>query len=111
MRNTTAGAVWILLAVMVWALLSACGNVAGPLPQGPADMEGFVTRLSTDGLARPGLEAELMIEKDPSIPFEEWLRNPGPGSYERLPQTGRRTVPGIVRSVTLALHPLGESTG
>jgi hypothetical protein len=84
MRSTTAGAVRILLAVMISALLGACGSVVGPLPRGPADMEGVVTRISTDGLARPGLVAELMVEKDPSIPFEEWLRNPGPGSYEKV---------------------------
>jgi len=81
MRSTTKGA-RILLVVMISALLGACGNVVAPFPQGPADMEGEITRLTADAPGGPGI-IEILIEEDPNVPLEEWLRNPGPG-YEKV---------------------------
>jgi hypothetical protein len=90
MYGRTVDAARMLAIALFAVLLGACGNVAGPLPRGPADMEGEITRLTADAPGGPGI-IEILIEEELNVPLEEWLRNPGPGYEKVLWSVGQNT--------------------
>lgn len=54
-------------------------------------MEGEITSIELDGLRHPDAILEIMIEEDPSLPLDDWLRQPVSGYEKVLWSIGRGT--------------------
>jgi hypothetical protein len=62
-------------------LLAACSDITGPVVL--ENMRGVITEVRTEGINENTSIAKILIEEDPSIPMEEWmkLRDESPEKY------------------------------
>ncbi len=81
-RRTAVLSMFGIFAVSA-LLLPGCSNLAEPAEE-RNNIRGEITQLKIEGRQYQRALAEIIIEENPSIPVEEWLKNPGGDSSRKV---------------------------